>query len=550
MSNFRFRKEHLIGRLVTKLFDRVPSVQSSCASFTIADVWAALRVYRKQPLISILIPVYNTDPVTLKNCIDSVLQQTYRKWELCIVDDASTDPHVRTILLAYALNDQRIKLVYAKTNVGIAATINSAARLATGQYIGVLDHDDELAPETLSEYVRCIDHTPDVAVIYCDEDKIDENGDRCDSWYKSDWNPDLLLSFNYVMHFVLYRRALFQQVGGVRQAYEGSQDYDLLLRISETTEKIDHIPKVLYHWRMGKGSIASGPAAKPDVFVSGLAALQAALDRRGIAGTAVDAPDAWKGVYRVRRRIDPNLSCSVVIAAYDDPKALARLLSSIRENLHPSVVEIIVFTAGDIEILTRSLDGFDALPIQAVATSGSHASDGFNQGSDRARGDLLLFLDETFEIRSSGSIAALIEQAQRQEVGAAGGKVYYGDGLLEHGGVIFGPFNLIGYAHRATPEGFGYAGLKNMIGNYSAVMGLGMMTRRSLFEELGGFDPAFTKAYWDADYCLRLRDRNCLVTYTPYATFTHHIPVPTIDQMIVEPDAGLFKQRWQPGDRP
>ena len=135
MSNFRFRKEHLIGRLVTKLFDRVPSVQSSCASFTIADVWAALRVYRKQPLISILIPVYNTDPVTLKNCIDSVLQQTYRKWELCIVDDASTDPHVRTILLAYALNDQRIKLVYAKTNVGIAATINSAARLATGQWL-------------------------------------------------------------------------------------------------------------------------------------------------------------------------------------------------------------------------------------------------------------------------------------------------------------------------------------------------------------------------------------------------------------------------------
>ena len=194
------------------------------------------------------------------------------------------------------------------------------------------------------------------------------------------------------------------------------------------------------------------------------------------------------------------------------------------------------------------LEWFDrnVLSIRWIDTVNSSLPDAFNRGARQAAGDLLLFLDETFELRSSDSVTALIEQAQRKEVGAAGGKIYYGNGLVEHGGVIFGPFGLLGYAHRATPDGPGYAGLKNMIGNFSAVMGLGMMTPKRLFAEIGGFDAAFGSAYWDADYCLRLRARHYLITYTPYATFTHHIAVPAIEQMIVEPDATTFRARWQP----
>lgn len=499
----------------------------------------------RRPLISILIPVYNTDEQTLKKCIDSVLLQVYSKWELCIVDDASTEPHVRPTLLDYSLKDHRIKLVFSKENGGIAETINQAARLATGQYLGVLDHDDELAPETLLEYVRRINHNPDVDVIYCDEDKIDENGQYCDPWYKSDWNPDLFLSFNYVMHFVLYRRRLFEQVGRVRKDYEGSQDYDLLLRVLERTNKICHIPKILYHWRMGKGSIASGPEAKPGVFISGLAALQDALDRRGIEGTATDAPNAWKGVYRVRRRINRELSYTIIVSFNGDRDGLIRLLDSVHLNIHHGVVEIIICTAGAVDGLILKAAKGDAMPIRWVDTTGSNLPGTFNRGAECAAGDLLLFLNETFEIRSDKSVDALIEQAQRESVGAAGGKVYYANDLVEHGGVIFGPFDLLGYAHRGTPDGPGYAGLKNMIGNYSAVMGLGMMTKRRLFKKIGGFDVSFERAYWDADYCLRLNARGYRITYTPYATFTHHISVPVIDQMIVEPDAAFFRGRWQ-----
>lgn len=537
--------EQLFCRLAMKAYFRGDLTGMSLPSFTISNTRAFLRAFRTRPLISILVPVYNTDLITLKKCIDSVLRQVYRKWELCIVDDASTDPQVRQVLLDFALKDHRIKLVFSKENGGIAETINQAARLAGGQFIGVLDHDDELDPETLFEYVRCINSNPDADVIYCDEDKIDENGKHSDPWYKSDWNPDLLYSFNYVMHFVLLRRRVFEQAGGVRTAYEGSQDYDLLLRVSQQTDKIYHVPRILYHWRMGKVSIASGPEAKPGVFVSGLAALQDALDRRGIDGTATDAPDAWKGVYRVRRRVNRNLSCAIIVSFMGDREGLIRLLDSVRKNVHHGVGEIIICAQGPIGDLKWNGRKKKDMPIRWVDTSGSNLPTMFNLGADCATSDLLLFMNEKIEIRTVQSIDALVEQAQRESVGAAGGKIYYENGLVEHGGIIFGPFNLLGYAHRATPDGPGYAGLKNMIGNFSAVMGLGMMTRKRLFNEIGGFDASFESAYWDADYCLRLNARGYRITYTPYATFTHHIRVPTIEQMIIEPDASIFRERWQ-----
>ena len=535
-----------INNSIIKQFFRGKLAPVSSDFDTVAGALNFLRSFIDPPLISILLPVFNTEHGILKQCIESVLNQTYHKWQLCIVDDASSDPHVRRILLEYARKDRRIKLVFSVANRGIAETINHAARLASGIFIGVLDHDDQLEPMALMEYVRHMTKHPEVDVIYCDEDKIDERGCRCDRWHKSDWNPDLLLSFNYVMHFVLYRRNLFEQVGKTRRAYEGSQDYDLLLRVSERTVRIGHIPKILYHWRMGKGSIASGPDAKPVVFVSGLAALQAALDRRGIQGTALDAPDAWKGVYRVRRRIAVELGCTVIVAFRGDNDGLLRLLESIYHHGAKRVTGIIICTASPVggkELDGRSRQG---IPEKWVDCAGCSLPEALNHGVRQAGGDLLLFLDDTFELRSSESVDALIEQAQRMEVGAAGGKVYYANGLVEHGGVIFGPFDLLGYAHRATPDGPGYAGLKNMIGNYSAVMGLGMMTPKRLFVESGGFDATFKRAYWDADYCLRLRARHHLVTYTPYATFTHHIAVPAIEQMIIEPDAASFRTRWQP----
>jgi len=507
-----------------------------------------LQILHYRPLMSILMPVYNTDPEILRKSLNSVLRQAYKKWELCIVDDASDRADVRPILESYAEKSRNISIIFSDKNEGIAATINKSAEMASGAYLGVLDHDDELDPFILLEYVRLINRRPDADCIYCDEDKIDEQGNYCEPWFKSDWNPDLSLSFNYVMHFVMCRRGLFEEVGGVRTRYEGSQDYDLLLRISERTDKIYHVPKILYHWRKGSGSIASGPEAKPGVFVSGLAALRDTLKSRNISGDAEDAPGAWKGVYRVRRKIVRFLSCSVLLLSYGDEAALSRALESIFSNLPRRNFEILICIASSLNLqrnafLKRHKGGMIVKRVKIDRSSG--VASAFNEGARHASGDLLFFLDETMELMSRESFTQLIEHIQREEVGAVGGKVCYDNGLIEHGGVILGPFNVLGYAHRATPDGPGYAGLNCMICNYSAVMGLGMMTRRKLFTDIGGFDKGFGKAYWDADYCLRLRERGYLITYTPYSKFHHHIPVKAIHEMIAEPDATRFRCRWQ-----
>ena len=510
-----------------------------------AEGFKWLWVYGK-PLMTILMPVYNTDPEALKKSIESVLCQAYKKWELCIVDDASTRPHVKPILEIYARKDPRIRLKFSDSNQGIAATINKAARMASGDYLGVLDHDDELDPLTLFEYVKTMNEHPDADCIYCDEDKINEQGKYCDPWFKSDWNPDLSLSFNYVMHFAVYRRGLFERLGGFRKAYEGSQDYDFLLRVSEKTDKIYHIPKILYHWRIGQASIASGPEAKPHIFVKGLAALNDALRRRGIDAIVEDAPDAWKGVYRVKRKITKSLSCSILVVFYGDLDSLSRLVDSIFSNVPLSNCEALVCAHSSLELDQNEFSKQYKEPIKWVKFSGPNTVPrAFNVGVHQASGDVLFFLDETMELISSESYWGLLDHMQRVEIGAVGGKVYYDNGLVEHAGVILGPFNLLGYAHRATPDTPGYVGLKNMICNYSDVMGLGMMTRKKLFMDIGGFDEELARAYWDVDYCLKLREQGYLMTYTPYARFRHHIPVKAINEMIVEPEATLFRSRWQ-----
>ena len=434
------------------------------------------------------------------------------------MDDASPNDDVREVLKRWKHKDKRIKVFFAQENGGIAASINQCATSARGNYFGVLDHDDMLAPVALEEYARLIEQHPQADLIYCDEDKIDLEGNLCEPWYKPDWNPDLALSFNFVMHFVMICKKLFQKLGGVRSLYEGSQDYDLLLRASEKTNNIFHISKILYHWRMGPGSIAGGPDPKPDVFAKGLAALNAALHRRGIQGDAQDAPDAWKGVYRVCRKLTLNLKCSCLIIQHSpDQEPLDRLLTSI--YAYAPQVEIII------------------LPTDTnIAAT-------FNAGAQSAKGDILFFLDDTMQLLE-GSYLSLLEQIQRQEVGVVGGKVFYENNLIEHAGVILGPFNLLGYANRATPDVLGYAGLNRMICNYSAVMGLGCMTSKSLFEQAGGFDPALATAYWDVDYCLKLRQMGYLITFTPYAVLKHYIEMP-LGINIKDAEAGLFQERWQ-----
>lgn len=508
-----------------------------------------VRRFSYRPIISVLVPIYNPRPDVLSTCLDSIKSQVYRRWELCIVDDASTLAEVRITLKKYIHRDSRIKVVFSDKNEGIAASISKAAQMASGEFVCVMDHDDELDREALLEFVKTINLYPDADCIYCDEDKIDEDGNYCDPSYKPDWNPDLSLSFNYVMHLAVFRTSLFRSVGGVLNKYEGSQDYDLLLRIAEKSDKIYHIPKVLYHWRMERGSIASCPEAKPEVFISGITALNDALARRGIAGYAEDAPDAWKGVYRVVRHVEVPLSISFVVLYSGNENALTRLLDSIFKHVPMDGNEVLVCSQRSLYPYENGFSRYPGDTIRLVPwdkiKNPKTIADTYNLAASQAQCEVLLFMDDAMELDSLESIRCLMEHIQRPEVGVVAGKVLYENGLLEHAGAILGPFNLVGYAHRATSDVSSYHGMKNMIRNFSAVMGFGMMTKKLIFDTVAGFNPEYENAYWDIDYCLRLKERGYLITYTPYSRFRHHIPVKGIHEMIVEPEASRFRKRWQ-----
>lgn len=501
----------------------------------------------RYPFLTVIIPVYKPDLSLLKKAVSSVTSQTYQRWELILIDDGSNDKDLSNLLHRFSKNEvHKIRVLHHTKNEGIASAVNRAALISSGDYLGVLDQDDELSFSTLYHFSRYIVRYCNPDVIYCDEDKIDENGLHGFPWFKSDWNHDLLLSFNYIMHFVLYRRVFFFSLGGLRSRFDGSQDYDLILRASEKTRRIVHIPKILYHWRISQGSIAGGPAAKPWVFTSGLAALNDAVARRGIQGHAEDAPYAWKGVYRVRRALRTGYRCSLLILCREGlSEGFERLVASMGSAIDRNY-EVLV--SSSLPVSPESLIRLFPLPHRAstrhFCLPSASAPEAFNAMAGEARGDLLIFLDDTLELLERDSFNALLEQGQREEVGAAGGKIFYADGLVEHAGVILGPFGLLGYAHRATPDDPGYVGLKNMIGNFSAVMGLGMVTQRSRFDRMNGFDMAFSKAYWDIDYCLRLGEQGFLVTYTPYARFRHRILPPPCKAMVIEPEASAFRRRW------
>ena len=288
---------------------------------------AALLSY--QPLFSIVMPVYNVDEVWLRAAIESVRKQIYSQWELCIADDASTKPHIKKILQEYMNRDKRIRAVFLEENLGISGASNAAIDLATGEFVGLLDNDDELAPFALFEVVKFLNQIPDLDFIYSDEDKLEVNGERTDPFFKPDFSPDLLMSMNYICHFSIFRRELLRKIGGFRKGFEGSQDYDLILRATEHARNIAHIPKILYHWRKIPGSASASVNAKDYAFQAGRKALEEALVRREKCGK-VEMSEP--GCYRVRYEIKGNPLVSIIIPTKDKVEILRRCIESIREK--------------------------------------------------------------------------------------------------------------------------------------------------------------------------------------------------------------------------
>ena len=481
------------------------------------------------PLISILMPVYNTPEKWLRQCIASVIGQTYPHWELCIGNDRSTAAHVRQVLDEITRSDARIRVIDRDENGGISAATNTALDAARGQYVALLDSDDELAPHALHAMAVRLLKNPKLEMIYSDEDKIDENGRHFEPFFKPDWSPDFLLSCMYTGHLSVYRTSLVRKVGGFRSKCDGSQDHDLALRVSERipADCIGHVPDILYHWRTIASSTALSPEAKPYAWEAARRGIEDHLARRGIAATVEPGPSA--GLHHVRYAICNRPLVSIIIPSAcrlitDKGKGdfywARRCIESIRDRSTYENLELIVATPPEMDEPLRAwLEQSHVTLVRYELPF--NFSQACNAAAEVARGEHLLFLNDDTQVRSADFIEQMLSLSQLDGVGAVGAKLFYPDGTLQHAGVVIldgHPCHAFDKYPGAHP---GYYSCNRLIRNWIAVTGACLMTPRKAFEAVGGFDCDFPMNYNDTDYCLRLRDVGLRIVCTPYAEMTH-----------------------------
>ncbi|MCZ7402835.1 MAG: glycosyltransferase [Candidatus Methanoperedens sp.] len=505
--------------------------------------------FEYKPKISIITAVWNTDERWLRRFIQSVINQSYHNWELCIAEGGSTIPHVKKVLQEYAKVDKRIKIKFLSHNKGIALNSNEAISMATGEFIAFMDHDDTLAPFTLYEVIKMLNKNPHLDFIYSDEDKIDEEDNRFNPFFKPDWSPDLLLSCGYTNHLGIYRHKILEQIGMLRERFEGSQDYDMLLRFTEVIDEknIGHIPKILYHWRQIPGSTARDPYAKDGLVVTAAKkALKDALDRRKIDGTVSDGK--WPSSYRVKRSIKGEPLVTIIIPTKDQLPFLKKCIQSINEKTTYNNYEVIVVDNNSTDIET--LDYLNNLDVCVLKYNKQFNFSKINNfAANHAKGEYLLFLNNDIEVISPDWIQTMLEHAQRPEVGAVGCKLLYPDKSIQHAGVILGlsPDAVTGIAghvfNRLHYDYNGYFGLLNTIRNYSAVTAAAMMVRTTFFKEMDGFNEDLAVCYNDVDFCLRLREKGYLIVYTPYAELYHHESVSRGHKVFAH-EADYMLKRW------
>lgn len=496
--------------------------------------------------LSILIPVYKPEPWYLDKALESLRAQTSPHWEACLCDDHSNDDSVTKLLRNAAVADSRIRITFHTINKGISAATNDAFRISSGQLIGFMDNDDELAPEAVSKMIELFSGHPEVDVAYTDEDKLDSNGNRCEPYFKPAWSPDLLTSQPYMGHFFVMRRELFQALGGLRSEFDGSQDYDLSLRATERARYIAHIPEILYHWRVVPGSAAGDAQAKPWAHVASREALKAAVHRRGERAIVEDT--GAPGWYHLSPRINSDPLVSIVIPFKDEPVMLRRLVDSLM--IHPGYdrFELVLVDNDSQEIETKAL--LELLKewsnVRVLLHRGHFNWSAINnQAAADCRGDMLLFLNNDMMAASKDWLRIMVGHAQRDEVGAVGARLIYPDGSIQHTGVAIAVAGTANHLMRDLPPSANpYFGFTKLTRNFSAVTGACMMVRREVFESIGGFDPDFAVAYNDIDFCLKLRQRHYLIVVDPNACFVHYESRSRGASGDLAGDA-MFWQRWE-----
>ncbi len=479
-----------------------------------------------QPTVSIVLLIQDPHLPWLADSVSSVVAQSYPKWELWLCD-LKPSPSSHSVLEEYTRRDKRIKIGPSVDVSEAAGAFTHVLGLASGEYVGLLEQHDMLSPWSLAEVIRYLQKSPQespVDILYSDEDVIDAQGQRGAPFFKPDWSPDLCVSSPYACHLSVYKRSLIETMDGLRAVDSASLSYDLLLCCTEKTARIGHIPRVLYHKRQSHVPQDRGPLQAPAV--EGVAhihtkhVLAQALERRGVASVVEDGPAAC--TFRVRRTLLGSPLISMIIPTRDRLNLLRRCVESIEEHTTYKNYEILIFDNGSQE--SQTLSYLASCAHQVIRDDGPfNFARLCNRGAAEAQGQQLLFLNNDMEVITPDWLEALLEHAQRPEVGVVGAKLLYADNTIQHAGVVFGMRGVAGHAHKYQPvKRPGYRFFPHLIRNYSAVTAACLMIRKAMYESIGGMQEQLAVLYNDADLCLRLRQQGYLIVYTPYAKLYHH----------------------------
>lgn len=510
--------------------------------------------------ISILVPLYNTPLQFLDEMIQSVLHQTYQNWELCLADGSDNDHNeVEARCREFMADDQRIIYKRLAKNEGISGNTNECYTMATGEYIGLFDHDDVLHPAVLYEYVKVINEQG-ADYIYCDETTF--KGDSIDNMitlhFKPDFAPDNLRANNYICHFSVFSRELLEGTELFRSGFDGSQDHDMILRLTSNAKKVVHVPKLLYYWRSHKGSVASDISAKPYAIAAAKGAVADHLTRCGFKNFEIKSTRAFDTIFEIKYEIQSEDKISILIPNKDHIDDLRRCIDSIRERSTYENYEIIVIENNSEQQAT--FDYYKTIEEQenivVVAYKGAFNYSKINNfGAGFATGKYLLLLNNDTQVISMNWLESMLMYAQRPDVGAVGAKLYYGDRTIQHAGVVvgLGAHRTAGHTHyKINYDNLGYMGRLCYAQNVSAVTGACLMVKKSIYDELGGLDEAFRIALNDVDFCLRIREKGYLNVFTPFAELYHFESasrgIDVVDEAKAkryEEECVLFRERWK-----
>ena len=485
------------------------------------------KTFGYMPKFSIVIPVYKTPEKFLKEMLDSIVEQTYANWELCIADGSPAGESVETVLKKYAEKDARIRYQVLGENRGISGNTNAALEMAEGDFIVLADHDDRLTPNALFECAKKLNENENCDVLYSDEDKLDMDGDELfDPHFKPDFNPDLLTSVNYICHLFVVKKELLDKVGGFRAEYDGAQDYDFIFRCTENAKQICHIPKVLYHWRCHPNSTASNPESKLYAFTAGSRAIKDHYKRVGIEAEKVEKGVDY-GIYHTTFKIKDDPLVSVIIPNKDHTVDLDNcirpmLTEGTYKNLEFVIVENNSTEQATWDYYEKIQKEFPNVHVVRWEREFNYSAIN-NFGVQHAKGEYLLFMNNDIELIAKNFVEEMLGFVQREDVGIAGARLLYEDDTIQHAGVVIGFGGIAGHTfigfHKSENSYFNRAMCAQ---DYSAVTAACMMSKRSVFDAVGGFTEELAVAFNDIDYCMKVRKLGKLVVYAPYAVLHHY----------------------------